>query len=48
MKNTKFKDRNKYKIGEIIIILMTIIFLLPIIELIILKKLLNDFNYYFF
>ena len=27
---------------------MTIIFLLPIIELIILKKLLNDFNYYFF
>lgn len=48
MKKTKFKDRNKYKIGEIIIILMTIIFLLPIIELIILKKLLNDFNYYFF
>ncbi len=45
MKKTKFKDRNKYKIGEIIIILITIIFLLPIIELIIFKKLLNDFNF---
>ena len=48
MKKTKFKDRNKYKIGEIIIILMAIIFLFPIIELIILKNFLNDFNLDFF
>ena len=44
MKKTKFKDRNKYKIGELIIIIMTIIFLLPPITLIILKKFFNDFN----
>lgn len=48
MKKTRFKDRNKYKIGEIIIILMTIIFLFPIIELIILKKFFNDLNLDFF
>ncbi len=48
MKKTKFKDRNKYKMGEFIIILMTIIFSLPIIVLITLKKLLNDFNFDFF
>jgi uncharacterized membrane protein len=44
MKKTKFKDRNKYKIGEIIIIVMFIIFLLPIITLILLKGVLKDFN----
>ena len=48
MKKTKFKDRKKYKIGEIIIILITIIFLLPVIELIIFKKILNDFSFDFF
>lgn len=44
MKKTKFKDINKYKIGEFIIIIMTIIFLLPPITLIILKKFFNNFN----
>ncbi len=48
MKKTKFKDRNKYKTSENIIILMIIIFLIPIIELIIFKKLLSDFNFDFF
>ena len=44
MKKTKFKDRNKYKIGEIIIIVMFVLFLLPVISLIILKGVLTDFN----
>lgn len=48
MKKTKFKDRNKYKMGEIIIILMAIMFSLPIIGFIRFKKLFDDFNFGFF
>lgn len=48
MKKTKFKDRNKYTIGEAILILLTILFLIPEIVLFILKKIYKDAYFDFF
>ena len=41
MKKTKYKDKTKYKIGEIILFIITLFFVCSFVFLIILKKILN-------
>ena len=42
MKKTNFKDKNKYKIGEVIILIFIIVFIVNIIFLLLLRKLLDN------